>query len=101
MTQAQPQVCPVCRAQVAPSLRYPRYHCAACAARATDEQGRPLRFHNESLSGGFVAVYADSGDQRASHHCMVDGLRCRADEAYMGGIVIRPLEDAGDGLADP
>jgi hypothetical protein len=95
MTNAQPQVCPVCHAEVAPSLRYPRYLCGACAARAVDEEGRPLQFFNESLTGGFVAVYADTGEQRESHLCVVDGIGCRADEAYMGGIVVRPLEDSG------
>ncbi|RLC61216.1 MAG: hypothetical protein DRI48_10995 [Chloroflexi bacterium] len=48
-----------------------------------------LRFYNVSLSGGFAARYADSGRERHSHVCYIDGVRCRADEAHLGGIVVQ------------
>jgi hypothetical protein len=51
--------------------------------------GRPLTFGNESMSGGFVAHYADGGAPYASHECLIDGIRCYADEARFGGIVIQ------------
>jgi hypothetical protein len=69
--------------------RYPRQVCGACVERVCDENGRPLRFYNTSLSGGFVARYVDGGIDRESHACFIDGIRCRADEAYMGGIVVQ------------
>lgn len=69
--------------------RYPRRVCRACVERACDEEGRLLRFYNTSLSGGFVARYADSGEDRESHVCFIDDVRCWADEAHMGGIVVQ------------
>jgi hypothetical protein len=40
------------------------------------------------MSGGFAARYADTGEEYASHECFVDGIKCHADEARFGGIVI-------------
>ncbi len=89
----QVQICPLCDAPVEISERYPNYVCGNCYQRAKDEDGRPLKFHNASFSGGFVAKYADTGEERDSHLCYIDGIKCWADEAHMGGIVIRPYED--------
>jgi hypothetical protein len=50
-------------------------------------------FSNVSLSGGFVARYADTGEARDSHVCFIGGVKCRADEARFGGIIIQPVED--------
>lgn len=91
MFEAQPQHCPICQAEVAPSRRYPRYVCGTCDGKATDEHGRPLTFSNESFSGGFVARYADTGARRDNHICWIDGVQCWADEARFGGIVIQPM----------
>jgi hypothetical protein len=82
--------CPICGADVAENPRYPRRLCAACAARAVSEDGRPLVFANADMSGGFEARYADTGARRDSAVCFVDGVRCRAGEARFGGIVIEP-----------
>ena len=87
------QACPICGSAVAPSPRYPIYLCAGCARRATAADGRRLCFGNESWSGGYVAWYADTREPYSSHECLVDGVRCRADEHHMGGIVIRPVQD--------
>ena len=84
--------CPVCGDLRPHSPRYPRHLCADCVGRATDEHGRPLRFFNASLLGtGFEAQYADTGKPRDSHVCFVDGVRCWADEARFGGIVVQPV----------
>jgi len=53
-----------------------------------DEQGRALEFFNTGLGGGFRAVYADSREERRSHVCFINGVRCWADEARFGGIVV-------------
>ena len=87
------QTCPICGVTVLPSARYPRYVCAACAAKACSIDGRPLRFFNLSLSGGFGAEYADTDEPYESSMCFIDGVKCLADEAHMGGIVIRPAPD--------
>lgn len=68
--------------------RYPRAVCPDCAARAASADGRRLTFGNVSLSGGFAAVYADSGEPYPGHECFIDGVRCHADEARFGGIVV-------------
>ncbi len=86
----QVQKCPICSTEVAVSERYPNYVCDECFLRATDEEGRSLRFSNVSLSGGFAAIYSDTHEERESHICYIDGVKCRADEAHLGGIVIQP-----------
>jgi hypothetical protein len=78
---------------VEPSVRYTNYVCFACCRKAVDETGRDLGFGNESFSGGFVAWYKDTNETRDSHVCYIDGIKCWADEAHMGGIVIRRYED--------
>jgi hypothetical protein len=69
-------------------VRHPRRVCETCVGRARDEDGRPLRFFNKEFSGGFVARLADGSMERDSHECVIDGVRCWADEAYFGGIVV-------------
>ena len=80
--------CPICNTELKPEARYPSYICQECSSRATDEKGRKLKFNNIDLSGGFTAVYEDSGEPYNSHVCYIDGVKCRADEARFGGIVI-------------
>ncbi len=89
MSEENLQFCPICGAQVPRLARYPRYVCHKCADKARDESNRPLEFHNESFSGGFVARYADTGEKREGHVCFIEGVRCWADEARFGGIVIQ------------
>jgi hypothetical protein len=69
-------------------VRHPQRVCETCVGRARDENGRLLRFFNTGFSGGFVARLADGGMERESHVCVIDGVRCWADEAYLGGIVV-------------
>jgi hypothetical protein len=90
---AQTQQCPICRAEIPFSPRYPRYVCGSCFLRAADEDGRSLRFSNASLSGGFAAIYADTREERSDHVCYINGIKCRADEAHIGGIVIQTDEE--------
>lgn len=90
------QECPICGTQVEPSPRYPRYVCARCAARACSRDGRPLQLGNAGLSGGFVARFADTGEEHPGHACYIDGVACRADEARFGGIVIQVVGEVTD-----
>lgn len=85
---SDPQTCPICHTPVSRSSRYPDHVCGDCAQRAADEHGRPLLFGNLDINGGFHAVYSDTGERRDSHECYIDGVRCWADEARFGGIVI-------------
>jgi len=81
--------CPICGMEVDDNPRYPLAVCPHCASRAASADGRPLRFGNEALSGGFAAFYADTGEPYpGGHDCWIYGVKCYADEAHMGGIVI-------------
>lgn len=82
------QRCPICSVDLPANRRYPRYLCATCAAKAQSVDGRRLTFSNADLSGGFVASYLDTGEEHLGHECFVEGVKCRADEAYLGGIVV-------------
>jgi len=82
------QTCPICLAEVPSNPRYPNYVCKYCAGKAVSADGRILKFYNQSLSGGFIAYYADTKEVYDSHDCYIDGVKCRADEARFGGIVI-------------
>ena len=85
--------CPICAATLQPMPRYPRYVCEVCADRAAAPDGRKLVFSNEGLSGGFLAHYADTGERYDNHACWIGAVRCRADEARFGGIVIEVQEE--------
>lgn len=83
------QSCPICLAEVQPNPRYSRYLCEVCASDPRSADGRRVSFYNVSLSGGFAGRYNDSGESYNGHECFVGGIRCRADEARFGGIVIQ------------
>ena len=85
------QFCPICGAEVKVILRYPNYVCRRCAGKASSAGGRLLSFYNEDFGGGFLAYYRDTGESFNSHTCFIEGVRCRADEAHFGGIVIEKM----------
>jgi hypothetical protein len=91
------QSCPVCGVEQPLVPHYPDYLCRTCVARAATADGRLLAFYNTSVTGGFVAKYADTDDLAAeetvTHEVYVDGLRCRADAGRFGGIVLQPWPD--------
>jgi hypothetical protein len=85
------QFCPICNAPVRYFPRYPRYVCEGCASRVKSEDGRPLKFSNETYFGGFIGHYADTGESYPGHECYIDGIQCYADEHRFGGIVIQTV----------
>lgn len=87
------KVCPICGERMTANPRYPHQVCQTCVERVCDEDGRPLRFYNTSLSGGFLARYVDTDADRESHVCYIDGVRCWADEAHLGGIVVQVVRE--------
>jgi hypothetical protein len=92
--------CPICGVEQPALPRYPDYLCRECVSRASTEDGRRLVLVNTSEAGGFAARYADSGElceeATVTHVVHVDGVRCRADEGRLGGIVVQPLpQEAG------
>lgn len=70
--------------------RYPRAVCADCVNSAADQSGRAIKFYNTDLSGGLTGRYTD-GTLYDSADCWINGIACRASEAYMGGVVIEVL----------
>ena len=93
--------CPLCGGRMDADVRHARRVCNSCVERACDEEGRPLRFFNTGLSGGFVARLADGGANRESHECFIDGVRCWADEAYLGGIVVEVAAEGRPSVSVP
>ena len=92
------QYCPICGEEVMPLSRYPDYVCDACESRITDLQGRKVAFYNASISGGLIARRFnpetnkfDIEDKELEKNpvVLIDGIRCYADEAHFGGIVVR------------
>jgi len=41
------------------------------------------------MSGGLAGMYADTGEPYLLTECLVRGVRCRAEGAHMGGVVIQ------------
>ena len=83
------QQCPICSKPVEPSTRYPRHVCRECATKVCSQDGRALVFYNEHIWAGFEAKYAENGELYMRHDCYIDGIKCYAEEAYFGGIVIQ------------
>lgn len=96
-------LCPVCGSEQPALSRYPDYLCRECVVRAATEDGRRLLLTNTSASGGLAARYADNGElaeeETVTGVVYVDGVRCRAEESRVGGIVVQPDagSDAGPG----
>ena len=86
MTETHP--CPICSAETQKFGRYPKMVCPACMDRACDERGRRVAFFNEGAWGGCVGSYVDTDEKYDSRFCFIDGIKCRADEGHVGGILI-------------
>lgn len=85
------QVCPTCGSEVKPNPRYPRYLCRACVERTTDADGELIQLYQASPDGRYAARYAATGANYPDHECFVDGVKCWADEARYGGIVVQTI----------
>jgi hypothetical protein len=83
--------CPVCGNEKHENKRYPLYVCAACSAKIEDESGRRLTITNTNTGDGIIIAYADTGEERKSRECLVQGVRCYARQAHFGGVVIQSL----------
>jgi len=59
----------------------------------TDKSGNPITFVNITESGqGYQGKYFADGKLYRGNTCYIKGVKCFADEAYFGGIVIRPFK---------
>lgn len=85
--------CPICNIELKKNDRYPNYVCEICVSKSTDKTGRKLLFSNVDFSGGFKAIYEDTKEIYNSHICYIKGIKCYADEARFGGIVVEKMEN--------
>jgi len=87
------QHCPCCNRYIKRNERYPDYVCSKCVLLATDKSGNPITFVNITESGqGYQGKYSANGNLYRGSICYIKGVKCFADEAYFGGIVIRPFK---------
>jgi hypothetical protein len=88
--------CPICTRPTNRSERYPRTICGSCVQSVIkDEDGHTVTFENIDLSGGFQSLHVGEGNQiikKEEHVCFVNGIKCWADEARFGGIVIQTMD---------
>jgi hypothetical protein len=94
LTQSEKtQFCSICKQPVVYSSRYPDYVCENCTKLACDDKEQPVMFYNSTHSGhGCKGSYRLNDIDYNSNLCFIKRIPCRADEAYFGGIVIRPIE---------
>lgn len=90
MLPLEEHLCPICGTSMVSNPRYPRAVCADCGNSAADQSGRAVKFYNTDLSGGLTGRYTN-GPLYDSADCWINGMACRAKEAYMGGVVIEIL----------
>jgi hypothetical protein len=83
------QKCPVCGREVKPNLRYPRYVCPPCIKRSTALGGEKIEFFQAGALGLLAGRYSATGEEYMSADCFIDDMRCTADVARFGGIVIQ------------
>ena len=88
----QQQHCPTCNRYKKYSSRYPDYVCEKCVALASDKSGKPIVFYNITNDGhGCQGRYLEGGKLYRGNKCFIKDIKCYAEEAYMGGIIIRPI----------
>ena len=91
------QTCGICHLYVKPNERYPNYLCAKCISLATDKAGKPIEFYNITHDGkGCQGKYIETGKLYRTTICFIKGIKCLAEAAYFGGIVIRPSKEKQD-----
>lgn len=98
------QTCPICGKVLPSSPRYPRYVCADCVSRACNAQGLAVSYRNATVHGTGVieevnrdgeGIIARETSGYGPFDCWIDGIRCEAAEAYLGGVVIQTQPDPG------
>ena len=89
--------CPICNTNMRRLIRYPLSICDTCCSKENmkDISGNLVDFANTSIGGGFVSLHTIDGTiiQKEDHICFVKGVKCYAEEARFGGIVIQMYVD--------
>ena len=83
--------CPICNQLRVTSKRYPNKICDKCCNNCLTKNNEKIRFFNIDYTGGFVSIV--NNKQGEEHDCYVNKIKCYADEARFGGIVISKVID--------
>lgn len=78
--------CPICNGLTFTTSRYPNKICNNCEELTVTKNNENIRFFNVDHSGGFVSIV--NGKNGDIHECYVNNIKCYADEARFGGIVV-------------
>ena len=93
--------CPICLETLTHfSPRYPKAICSKCAdSNIKDNDGNLVSYHNVDISGGFISRHFINNStvlEKVEHICWIsngtESIKCYADEARFGGIVIQIIE---------
>ena len=82
--------CPICDKNMLYFERYPKMICHECVELTTTKNGESIKFYNIDHTGGFLSIVNDVKGKE--HECFINNLKCYADEARFGGIVIQLSE---------
>jgi hypothetical protein len=80
------------------TLRYPKMICQKCSNGETgkiiDSFGNEVSFGNIDISGGFTSYHKINNEivKKEEHICLINNIKCYADEARFGGIVIQIMK---------
>ncbi|MEH2078104.1 MAG: hypothetical protein V7K57_27525 [Nostoc sp.] len=53
-----------------------------------------MSFFNTSMIGGFAGIVSETKEEYESHICYIDAVKCWAESARFGGIVIETMIDS-------
>jgi hypothetical protein len=86
--------CPICNSPLTRLIRYPLSICGSCASieNIKDASGNTVTFCNtDALGGGFASLHTINGKtvKKEENICFVKGIKCFAEEARFGGIIIQ------------
>ena len=82
--------CPICDKNILHFERYPKMICNECIELAVNENGKSIKFSNVDVTGGFISIVNNIKGE--DHECYINNLKCYADEARFGGIVVQLSE---------
>ena len=78
--------CPICDEQTHLSERYPHSVCSECSGKTFNENNEKIEFYNIDIYGGFYSII--NGERSEEDKCYINGIKCHAQEARFGGIVV-------------
>jgi hypothetical protein len=90
-------ICKICKTTDVPySPRYPNLVCWTCVKSAVDIDGNKVEYLNIDASGGFKSIHHVKNKlgeiesiEKNDHYCWINGIKCSAQEARFGGIVLQ------------